>query len=203
VLVALAGGAPAEPPAGAAEDWARRVEARHRRATDLTARFTQSYRSGLIGREMVEEGTLALKPPGRMRWEYQKPEKKTFVSDGKTYYFYVPSDKQVIVRESAAERSLPALLLSGRGEILAHFEVALEPPSGELTRLRLVPRKPDPEIEHATLWVDAAAVIRSVEIVDAQGNRSRFDFASIKENQGLPDATFRFEPPRGVEVITG
>jgi outer membrane lipoprotein carrier protein len=202
VVLLLCGGAAAVS-ADTAEDWARRVEERHRKATDLTAHFTQSYRSGLIGREIVETGTLALKPPGRMRWEYRDPEKKTFVSDGKTFYFYVPADRQVIVRPTADQRSLPALLLSGQGEILSHFKVSLEPSADDSIRLRLVPRKADAEIEHAVLVIDGRAVIRSLEIADAQGNRSRFEFKNLRENQGLPDETFRFEPPKGVEVITG
>ena len=73
---------PARPSAAPAEDLARRVEERHRSARDLTARFVQTYRSGLLGRES-SSGALSLKRPGRMRWEYEAPEKKTFVSDGK------------------------------------------------------------------------------------------------------------------------
>src|SRR5688500_858685 len=80
----------APPPSAGAEELARRVEARHRTVRDLTARFVQTYRSGLVGREIVESGTLSLKRPGRMRWEYREPERKTFVSDGRKYYFYVP-----------------------------------------------------------------------------------------------------------------
>jgi outer membrane lipoprotein carrier protein len=193
------------PPAASdpAQDLARRMEQRHRAAGDLTARFVQTYRSGLIGREIVERGVVSIKQPGRMRWEYQKPEKKTFVSDGKTFYFYVPADRQVIVRDQAGDRGVPALLLSGHGNILREFEAGMEVAPAGLARLRLVPRKPDPEIEKVFVDLDAAARIRAIQVFDAQGNVSRFDFDDIRENVGLKDRLFRFEIPRGVEVVSG
>jgi outer membrane lipoprotein carrier protein len=196
--------APTRAPSPAAEALARRVEQRHRSVTDLTARFVQSYRSGMIGREVVEKGVLSIKRPGRMLWEYREPEKKTFVADGKSFYFYVPADKQVIVRAQAKDKSIPALLLSGQSDLLAEFEVSLEdnPPAG-MQRLRLVPRKADPDVEWVTLDVDAGDRIRAIALADVQGNRSRFQFDDIRENVGLKDRLFQFKAPPGVEVVTG
>ena len=189
--------------ASPAEELARRIEEHHQKTRDLVARFTQTYRSGLIGRESVERGRLSLKRPGQMRWEYEAPEKKTFVSDGHRFFFYVPADRQVIVKQQGGEHSLPSQLLSG-GQILESFAVSLEPAKAEgLLRLRLVPRHDDPEVAEAFLVVDAEARIRSVEIKDAQGSHSRFDFADVKENVGLKDDVFEFTMPKGVEVIEG
>lgn len=187
----------------AAEALARRVEARHRSLGDLTARFVQSYRSGLIGREVVESGTVSIKRPGRMLWEYRHPEKKTFVADGRNFYFYVPADKQVVVRTQAGERGIPALLLSGQSDIVAEFQPVLEPAPAGRRRLRLTPRKPDPEVESLLLDVDDRDRIRAIVLVDAQGNRSRFQFEDIRENVGLQDRLFRFRVPAGVEVVAG
>jgi outer membrane lipoprotein carrier protein len=186
-----------------AEALARRIEARHRTVRDLTARFVQTYRSGALGREVVEKGVVSLKPPSRMRWEYRDPEKKTFVSDGKTSYFYVPADRQVIRREQSDARDLPALILSGQADIVTTFDVALETGPAGRQRLRLTPKKPEPEIEHLYVDVDGDERIRAILVVDVQGNRSEFAFDDIRENVGLDDRLFRFEVPRGVEVIGG
>ena len=83
----------------AAKGLIERMEERTRRTTSLTAEFVQTYRSAALGREQVERGTLKIKRPGRMLWEYREPERKTFLSDGKAFYFYVPAERQVIVRE--------------------------------------------------------------------------------------------------------
>src|SRR5882724_8214262 len=82
----------------AAQGVVRLIEERHAGTGDLTARFVQVYRSGLLGREA-----------------------KTFVSDGRHFYFYVPADRQVVVRSQDDERSIPSLLLSGKGDILGQF----------------------------------------------------------------------------------
>jgi outer membrane lipoprotein carrier protein len=194
----------AEGPGGpAAEAAARRIEARHRSVVDLTAKFVQTYRSGILGREIVERGTVSLKRPGRMLWEYRDPERKTFVSDGRSFYFYVPADRQVIVREQAGERGVAVDLLSGRLDIVGRFEVALENGPDGTPRLRLTPRKPDADVELAYVQADEVGRIRGIEILDAQGNRSEFRFEAIRENVGLSDTLFHFPIPAGVEVIRG
>lgn len=169
----------------------------------MTARFVQTYRSGILGREVVESGTVKIKRPGRMLWEYRSPEKKTFVSDGRTFYFYVPEDRQVIVRDQGGEKGVAVALLSGELDLLARFEAGFETgPSGR-TRLRLSPRRPDPDVERVYLDADGAGRILAIEILDVQGNRSEFRFEDIRENVGLSDRLFRFEVPKGVEVIAG
>ena len=186
-----------------AEALARRLDARHNSLGDLTARFVQTYRSGLMQREIVESGVVSIKRPGRMRWEYLKPEKKLFVADGKTFYFYVPADKQVIVQESAGQRGIPSLLLSGRSSILAEFTVALEDGPTGRPRLKCTPRKADSEVETVYLEADDALRVRTIEVLDPQGNRSRFAFEDIRENVGLKDGLFNFRVPAGVEVVKG
>jgi outer membrane lipoprotein carrier protein len=207
LLVSLlaAGSAPsADPDAGLAENLVRRIEERHARTEDLVARFVQSYRSGLLGRELVERGIVSIKRPGRMRWEYKDPEEKLFVSDGKSFYFYVPEDRQVIVQEQDAQRSLAARLLFGSGGLLEEFEATLEEPweDGVLT-VRLVPRREDAELERAYIDAEPSGLIRSILLEDLQGNRTRFRFENLRENTNLPDRLFRFEIPSGVEVIRG
>jgi len=88
--------------------------------------------------------------------------------------------------------------------MLDHFDATPEPmaPPG-LRRLRLTPKQPDPDVEKAYIDVDQECRIRSIEVVDPQGSRSQFQFEAIRENLGLPDKLFRFEVPRGVEVVGG
>ena len=193
-----------DPDSDLARSLVRRVEERHARTADLVARFTQSYRSGMLGREVVERGVVSIKRPGRMRWEYKDPEAKLFVSDGRTFYFYVPADRQVIVSEQDIERSLAGRLLSGRGGLLDEFDASLEEPIEEgVVRLKLVPRHEQADVERAFVDAEPTGRIRSILIEDPQGNRTRFRFESVRENTGLADRLFRFDVPAGVEVIRG
>ena len=193
-----------DPDADLARSLVRRIEERHARASDLVARFTQSYRSGMLGREIVERGVVSIKRPGRMRWEYKDPEAKLFISDGRTFYFYVPADRQVVVSEQDATRSLAARLLSGRGGLLDEFDASLdEPPEDGVFRVKLVPRREQPDVERAFVDVEPSGRIRSILLQDVQGSRTRFRFESVRENTGLKDKLFRFDVPAGVEVVHG
>jgi outer membrane lipoprotein carrier protein len=205
LLTFLAAAVPTtDPDADLARSLVRRVEERHARAVDLVGRFTQSYRSGMLGREVVERGVVSIKRPGRMRWEYKDPEAKLFVSDGRTFYFYVPADRQVIVSEQDPERSLAGRLLSGNGGLLEEFDASLDEPLEEgVLRVKLVPRRKQPDVERAFLDVEPSGRIRSILLEDVQGNRTRFRFEGLRENTGLPDKLFRFEVPAGVEVVHG
>jgi outer membrane lipoprotein carrier protein len=181
----------------------RLVQEHHGRLVDLTALFYQTYRSGALGREIVERGVVQIKPPGRMRWEYREPEKKLFVSDGTTVFFYVPADRQVVVRGQDARLGLAFALLSGRSRLLDEFEADLESSSIGAHRLRLTPRRSDPDVALVHLDVDRDGRIVSIEILDPLGNNNLLRFKAIRENRRLPDRLFQFTIPDGVEVVQG
>lgn len=203
VVLALAAAAAPAAAAESGEALARRVDARQAGVRDLTARFVQSYRSGVLGREVTERGTVSIKKPGRMRWEYREPEKKLFVSDGTQFFFYVPADKQVIVKAQDAGGEGVAAIVLGGGKILDHFQAFAEDPLPGRVRLRLVPRKADADVQRVYLDLDAEARVVAIEVWDVQGGHSRFQFEAVRENVGLKDEPFRFQPPPGVEVVTG
>src|SRR5664280_3359530 len=72
---------------------AGKVDQRYDHMRTLEARFTETYSGAGINR--TESGTLLMKRPGRMRWDYDRPRPKVFVTDGRTAWFYVPGEKQV------------------------------------------------------------------------------------------------------------
>src|SRR5258707_14632262 len=68
------------------------IDTHYNHLHSLEAEFTEVYRGS--GMERTETGTLWLKKPGKMRWEYRSPREKLFVSDGHDAWFYVPGDRQ-------------------------------------------------------------------------------------------------------------
>ena len=105
-LLLVAGAPPpaADPDPSLAEALVGRIETRHARTRDLVARFVQTYRSGLLGRQLVERGVVSIKRPGRMRWEYEEPEEKLFLSDGESFYFYVPEEQADVLKRTGDAR---------------------------------------------------------------------------------------------------
>jgi outer membrane lipoprotein carrier protein len=191
-----------------AEALARDIQKKYDRVTDFSADFVHSYRGGVLKQQATERGHLLVKKPGKMRWEYIAPEKKTFVSDGHKLYSYIPQDKQVIVGTMPPDDQAPtpALFLTGKGNITRDFNVAFdkvaEAPPGTVA-IRLTPKKREPEYNSLTLVVQPATLNLSMLVtVDPQGGRSVFTFTNLKENVHLADKEFVFKMPRGVDVIT-
>ncbi len=99
---------------------------------DFSADFEHIYEGGVLRKKLTERGTLLVKKPGMMRWVYTSPEKKEFVSNGRTLYSYVPADRQVIVSTvpPADEASSPAMFLAGKGNIQRDFTPRLAAAEG-------------------------------------------------------------------------
>ena len=189
------------------EDVAARIQQRYDTIRDFEANFVQTYQGGLLRTKTTEQGTVAIKRPGRMRWVYTKPERKEFISNGQRVYSYLPADKQVIVSPMpSGDQTTPALFLTGRGHLVRDFTASFADVPGAAqgtVGLKLVPRKPDPEFEWLMVAVDPTSLqIRHLVALDRQGGQSTFTFTNLKENRNLSDKLFEFQIPRGVDVIT-
>ena len=183
---------------------AKDLQARYQLIRDFSADFVQSYRAGVLKTQTRESGRVSVKKPGKMRWTYAKPERKELVSDGRRLYWYVPEDKQVIVRDATTQATTPDLFLSGRGDIARDFTASyVDPPIPGTLALKLVPRRSEPEYEYLVLALDPATLqIRALTTRDHQGGESTLTFTNMKENRGLSDNDFVFKVPGGVTVVT-
>ena len=208
-LAAIALGllAGAQSPPESAVDLAAAVQKRYATVRDFSADFVHSYRGGVLRTEAVERGTVVVKKPGKMRWEYRTPERKLFVSDGTRMYAYIPEDRQVTVSSvpTGDHASTSALFLAGRGDLNRDFRPSLDTgvdaPAGTVA-LKLTPAKPEAEYDWLVLVLDRTSLqIRQLITADAQGGRSTFVFSNLRENTNPADQVFAFTIPRGVDVI--
>jgi len=205
VLTHATSAQPQSAPASAPQ-VAAALQAKYNQIRDFSANFTQEYESGVLKRKMTERGTVQVKKPGKMRWNYTAPEKKEFVSDGANLYLWVPADKQVT--KSAVpkqdEATTAVLFLVGKGNLTRDFNVTFVPTAPSGTHgLRLEPKLPERDYDWLQLVVDQKSLqIRTLTAADRQGGQSTFIFSNFKENIGIPDSTFAFKIPRGADVVT-
>jgi len=89
------------------------VETRYNKTKTLQVLFHEDYTPP--GRaKRSESGTLALRKPGKMRWDYDQPKGKLFVSDGKFLWLYTPDGnraERMKLKESDDMRAPLAFLL--------------------------------------------------------------------------------------------
>jgi outer membrane lipoprotein carrier protein len=206
ILSGAAAGA-AEPTAG---EFAQALQRKYDSIKGFTTDFVQTYRGGVLNKQTTSRGRLAIKKPGKMRWDYTAPEKQLFVSDGVKMYSYIPADRQVIVSSMPAgdAATTPALFLAGKGNLARDFTPAYtDLPAGApagTRALKLVPKVRQAEYDWLVVVVDPGTVaLRGIVYLDPQGGTSSFFFGNLQENANLADKEFDFKPPRGVDVVTG
>ena len=191
---------------------ARAVDAHYNHLRSLQSDFTEIYRSDGRGdgAERVESGTLWLKKPRKMRWEYRSPNEKLFISDGQAVWFYLPSERQL--RRTKLQnlddvRSPLAFLLGKtklenelRGLSKAVDQSPLQP--GD-TVLRGVPQVMPGQVREVLLEITPSDQIVRIVLAEAEGATTEFRFGSWKENVEMSDGRFQFTPPPGVETVEG
>lgn len=188
-----------------ATETARALQEKYDRVKDFTADFTHVYEGGVLMKKASERGTVQIRKPGMMRWDYTAPDKKEFVSDGHKIYSYVPADKQVIVSSLPPDdkATTAVLFLAGKGNLTRDFDVSYANDAGpDTVALRLDPRQKQRDYDWLVLVVDRHSMqIRGLTAADQDGGRSTFTFTNYRENTGISDKVFEFKIPRGADVI--
>jgi outer membrane lipoprotein carrier protein len=185
----------------------------------LQAEFEQTRYTRLYDRYDRAKGKVAFKKPGMMRWDYAQPNGQVFVSNGKKLLIYQPPEegekRGQLIERALDEDQLPSAFsfLIGGGDLDEDFEVRLLEHDNEKFQgghvLQLIPRRPTPNYEQLVFYVRTltsdgkrAGIVQRVLIIDAAGNRNRFDFSKFEFNRDVPDRRFSYRPPKGTERVT-
>jgi outer membrane lipoprotein carrier protein len=193
--------------------------------TDVQADFTQRTVIAAIKREELGKGKLFIKKAAgsssMFRFDYSKPRQQ-IISDGKTAWYYLPDNNQVMVSDIAAlfagGNGIALNYLTGMGHLSKDFSISFAGDGRDKKGnyvLELVPRKPSQAIARLRLTVAASLVeqfqesgksqpvfpVVSSVVEDNMGNRTFIELSRVKVNKGIANSRFRFKIPKGVEVI--
>jgi outer membrane lipoprotein carrier protein len=201
-----------------------KLEARYRGSRTLVASFLERYsESGQVIR--AEAGVAYFRRPGKMRWEYESPEKNVFLVDGKTAWFYVPADHTVTrapAKQSTDWRT-PLALLAGEmklSRVCARVELApSEKPVTPGNTVLYCPLKgeeatpgnasssppdnqpPTPNDSVFLEVVPASGDLARVLVREKAGVEVEFKFTGWRFDPTVADSFFRFDVPRGVVIV--
>jgi outer membrane lipoprotein carrier protein len=187
---------------------AQAVDDHYNHLRSLQADFTEIYRGD--GAERVESGTLWLKKPRKMRWEYRSPKEKLFISDGQAVWFYLPAERQLrkTTLKKLDDLRSPLAFLLGKTKLENELRglakvVDQSPMSPDNTLLRGVPQAMVGQANEVQLEITPTDQIVRIVLMEPDGATTEFRFAGWKENLGLSDRRFQFTPPPGVETVEG
>jgi len=185
---------------------AAEVDNHYNHLQTLQAEFTEIYQgSGLV---RTESGTLWLKKPGKMRWEYRSPEDKLFVGDGQNAWLYVPAEKQA--RHSSMKKLTdlrsPLAFLLGKSKLgkelqALSFAPDVQPWKADNVVLRGVPRGMEDRVRQVLLEITPGRQIARILIHGSDDSITEYRFNGQQENVRVADDKFHFAAPPGTVVI--
>jgi len=183
------------------------IQKKYEQINNFQAFFTQESEVKALDKVQKAQGEVWFKKPGKMRWNYDTPNKDQIVSDGKTLWFYDEDEEQVIETPLAqvSETQSTTTLLSGLGNIKELFNASFAEP-GEINPnggylVDLVP-KGDEEYNKVTISVDKKdMMVNTIFLYDPFGNLTTVKLADIKTDTGVSDSLFDFKAPDGTEVV--
>jgi len=181
----------------------RKVDDHYNHLSSLRAAYTEHYAG--MGMDRTEAGTLLLKKPGRMRWNYNTPVGKVFLLDGKFGWFYTPGDNQAtrIPAKKLDDLRSPLRFLLGHTQLAKELDSLTVAPNGSGHKITGVPKGMAQRVKLLSLTVAASGAIEAMRIEEIDGAVTEFTFSGIQENVPVRDSDFTFTPPAGVTVVDG
>jgi len=177
------------------------VDRHYNSVTTMSADFTETYTSA--GTTRNESGTLLLKKPGKMLWNYTAPRAKVFLSDGKTAYFYVPGEPQgrKMPMKNLDDFRSPLRYLLGHTKLQKEFQsLKIISDSAGTTVLQGIPKGMSQQISTVQLTIRDNNII-AIRIEQIDGSVTAFAFSNEHDNLTIPDSKFRADVPPGTHWI--
>jgi outer membrane lipoprotein carrier protein len=178
------------------------VEKRYNQAKTLQVQFKETFSAPARPRR-TESGTLYLRKPGRMRWEYSQPAGKLFISDGKDVYLYDAETRRAEkskLKESEDLRA-PLAFLLGKIDFNNEFRKFTSTPHPLGMRIVAEPRSQRLPYRQVEFVVDAAHNLRRVIVTGYDRSVLDFEFSEEKYNPPLNASLFQFRLPPGAELV--
>lgn len=204
---------PLPPPApGSADEIASQIDTIFLGRKTFKARFKQEHTQKATGIVKKSSGIVFVEKPNKISFRYDAPNNNRIVSDGTTLKIYVAEDSQMFLQPIQKTEYPGALsFLMGNGlrpsfTFSIHEKAKFE--GGPV--LNGKPRAATPYYEYVLFYADKSllekkdpGVIRRVLIVDAQGNKNRFDFEDVSQPSSIEPGEFIFNPPAGTNIQQG
>jgi outer membrane lipoprotein carrier protein len=185
----------------------QRVDSRYNHLKTLEAQFVEVYTAGL--QQRTQSGVLYLSKPGKMRWNYEVPQRKLFLVDGHNIWVYVAGDNQAEKTsvKNAEDLRTPLRFLLGHADLTTELANqsygSLNPLQPGDVVVHGVPRHLADEFTDVAFEVTPADLIVRFVLRGVNGSENDIRLSHIALNPPLPKGLFHFAPPPGVQVVAG
>ncbi len=168
----------------------------------LEASFRQKIFVSGIKKIREFDGDFFFKRQKGFLWKYTKPRGKSFLYDG--HHMWQDEEGKSFVLKSKVSREKTGGTFFDLIEDIARidnlFTVKQHSIATGMQYFELVPKK-DSSVTLAKLWIDRNNLLRKIEIVEFTGNVNTIEFADIRINPPVSDATFTYKSDGVKEVV--
>ncbi len=178
------------------------VEARYNKAKTMQVLFQEDYTPPGRPRRS-ENGTLALRKPGKMRWDYDQPKGKLFISDGKFLWLYTPAEnraEKMKLKESDDMRA-PLAFLLGNLDFQKEFRNLQAKPEGPDTRITGDSKNDNLPYSAVEFVVTPDQRIKVVKVTGFDHSILEFHLDQEKADPVLDAKLFQFRVPKGATLV--
>lgn len=150
-------------------------------------------------------GSMALKRPGKFRWDVSYPNKQLIIINNNQSLLYDADLEQVVKHKMDYNNpSNPAMLLSSSTKSLANsFNIVKLKKPGSGLWFKLTPKAKSSQ-EVAYRWIAihfVAGQLTTMHIVDSLEQKTVINFSNILFNPQISPKTFVFNPPPKTEIF--
>lgn len=188
------------------QDMAVKLQDTYDKTTSFAAEFSQITSMKLSRRERLGKGSLLIKKPGFMRWDYLEPDRQVLISDGESMSMYFAGAEQMIIMpaEEYLQSDVTYAFFAGTGNVLRDFVVEAAGEDyccGTAPDLLLTPKKSHHQVDSLYLWLNENFLISRMQITDHYGSITDLTFNNISLNLPVELERFKFKPPPGTEIV--
>jgi outer membrane lipoprotein carrier protein len=172
--------------------------------SDFTQTVTSPARDGQAPRVKTSTGIFEFQRPNRFKFHYKKPFEQLILADGTHLWIYDADLNQASQRKQAdAFANTPAAIIASSSDLSAlraQFNLEAAPEKDGLQWVQAKPKSADSTLQVVRIGFKGEA-LQQLDITDSFGQRSVINFGNMQINPALPAESFRFNLPKGAEVI--
>ena len=150
-------------------------------------------------------GKIFIKRPGKMRWEYEKPERQIIITNAKNLWVYQPADNQVMIGNATTYfgDGKGSSFLSDMKLIRKNFKITFEKtdPNHNYV-LKLLPNEKKYDLSEIYLSISNINFdIVQIVTYNSYGDETQIKLKQLQFGQNFDDTMFSFKIPQGADIV--
>ncbi|MBU8911529.1 MAG: outer membrane lipoprotein carrier protein LolA [Desulfobacterales bacterium] len=167
------------------------------------ANFTQISRLAALDITEKASGRASFSHPGKMRWEYMKPEHHVIITNGKSLWIFRPEENQIMQGDASQffKSGAGGSFLSDISLIRKNYTINIKEITADYVEIDLIAKIKNANISSIVIRISQKnSEIERVVTYNPYDDTTLFEFSDIQFKKINPDV-FEFKVPYGVNII--